>query len=140
MREWIGKRVRFTKRIEEMEAYPEQGMRARITKIDPEDTDSDDLDQHVYRIEFDYAEYDEFNRLLETANYYGIDYIANKTAREAGHYKTVETIYFGSPLLYPFEEYFVLASDTHQQLYDQFQNSSETDYVEWLENQLTHTL
>lgn len=137
MREWIGKRVRFTDRIEEMEAYPEGGMRARIMRIDSEDTRSDDLNQHVYRIEFDYAEYDEFNRLLETANYYGTGSIPNKTAREAGHYETVETIYFGSPLLYPFEEYFVLASDTHQQLHVQFQNSGETDYVEWLENQLT---
>lgn len=136
MQEWIGKQIVFTKRIEEMEAYPEQGMRARITRIDPEDTDSDDLKDHVYRIEFDYSEYDNFNRLLETANYYGRGSIPDKTAREAGHYETVETIYFGSPELYPFEDYFCLASKLHKKLHEQFAASGEDDYVSWLENQV----
>lgn len=136
MQQWIGKRIRFTDRIEEMESYPEGGMRARIISINGEDTDSPDLHNHVYRIKFDYSEYDDFNMLLETANYYGKDGIPNKTAREAGHYSKTETIYFGSPELFPFENYFQLTSKHHEKLYEQFLASGEDNYVEWLENQV----
>jgi len=136
MQEWIGKKVVFTDRIEEMECYPEVGMRARVVAINSEDTDSDDLHEHVYCIKFDYSEYDDFNRLLETANYYGRDGIPNKTARESGHYSKTETIYFGSPLLFPFENYFRLASEHHQKLHEQFHDSGEQNYVEWLEKQV----
>jgi len=136
MEQWIGKRIRFTNKIEEMECYPEGGMRARIASIRSEDTDSTDLNEHVYRIEFDYSEYDDFNRLFESANYYGRDSVPNKTAREAGHYSKTETIYFGSPLLFPFENYFRLASEHHQKLHEQFRGSGEQNYVEWLEKQV----
>lgn len=136
MEEWVGKRIVFTKKIEDMEAYPEQNMRAKILRIDPEDTGSDDLNEHVYRIQFDYSEYDDFNRLLETANYYGKDGIPNKTAREAGHYDKLETIYFGSPVLYPFEDYFRVASNHHEKLHEQFRASGRNNYVEWLEGQI----
>lgn len=136
MQEWIGKRIVFTNKIEEVEAYPEGGMRARIVSIFDEDTDSDDPYDHVYGIQFDYSEYDDFNRLLETANYYGKDNIPNKTAREAGYYEVLETIYFGSPELYPFEDYFRVASKHHEKLHEQFRTSGEHNYVEWLESQV----
>ena len=136
MEQWIGKRIRFTDKIEEMESYPEGGMRARIVSIKSKDTDISDLSDHLYLIEFDYSEYDDFNRLFESANYYGRDQVPNKTAREADHYKKLETIYFGSPQLYPFEDYFQLASQRHEKLHEQFAKSSEDDYVSWLEQQV----
>lgn len=136
MQQWIGKVIVFNNAIEEKESYPEGSMRARILSIHRDNIASSDLMEHVYRIVFDYSEYEDFNRLLETANYYGTDGIPNKTAQEAGHYQAVETVYFGSPELDPFENYFQLASKKHSKLREQFIASGENNYVEWLENQV----
>lgn len=135
MQHLIGKQIQFTNKIEDMEAYPEGGMRARIVSINEEDTDSADKHNHVFIITFDYSEYDEYNKRFETANYYGkgIGAPADKTAREAGQYHIQEKIYFGSPELWPFEEYFVLINEKSIALYDMFKASEATDYVDWLE-------
>lgn len=111
MQHLVGKTVQFTSKIEDMEAYPEKGMRARIVSIDEEDTHMSDLHDHIYKITFDYSEFDEFNKSLESANYYDGKGVACLTAREAGMYDEQETIYFGSPKLHPFEEFFTILNE-----------------------------
>lgn len=130
----IGKEIQFTSAIEEFECYPEAGMRARISKIETKYIHKTDPEDHLYLIYFDYTEYDEFNKRFETANYYGHDYVANKTAREVGHYKTVEKIYFGSPEIWPFENYFSALNDKAAALVKIFKESGAENYVDWLES------
>jgi hypothetical protein len=135
MQHLVGKEIQFTNKIEEMEAYSEGGMRARIVSITEEDTDSANKHDHIFIITFDYSEYDEYNKRFETANYYGPgrDAVADKTAREVGQYHLQEKIYFGSPKLWPFEEYFVLLNEKSVALYNKFKASGSSNYVEWLE-------
>lgn len=135
--EYVGKVVVFTKSILEMESYAEPGMRGRIVRVDEEDTHRKDIHDHMYKFYFDYSEFDEYNRRFETANYYGHDGIPNKTAREAGHYQEVEKIYFGTPELWPFENYFEPIDKKQKALVDLFNKSDYTDYVAWLESQIT---
>ena len=106
MENLIGKVVTFRPAIEDMEAYPEGGMKARIRKVCQEDTESDDLYEHVYQIVFDYSEFDQTNRNFESSNYYDSQGAAVLNAREAGLYSEIETIYFGAPEIRPFEDYF----------------------------------
>lgn len=138
MQHLVGKEIQFTNKIEEMEAYPEGGMQARIISVDAEDVNSKDKHDHIYIITFDYSEFDEYNKRFETANYYGKGYnqVADKTAREVGQYHLQEKIYFGSPELWPFEEYFTLLNEHTLQLIERFKKSGVTDYVGWLESQI----
>jgi len=136
MQHLIGKVVQFKKSIEDMEAYPENQMCARIVSIRGMYTDSPNPREHVYDIKFDYSEFDEYNARLETANYYGMDQIPNKTAREAGHYDVEESIYFGNPDIWPFENYFAVVDQNKNKLLERFKESGEENYVEWLENRV----
>lgn len=133
MNHLIGKTVQFTAMIEYMEAYPEAGMRAVITDAYCEDANSKDVNQHIYAIEFDFTNYDEFNRQFETANYYDSKHEPNLTAREAGYYKTKEKIFFGSPEIVPFKQYFTVLDEKTNRLYRQFKETGLQNYVEWLE-------
>lgn len=135
MHHLIGKEIQFTNKIEDMEAYPEDGMRARIVSIKEQDTHMEDKHDHLFIITFDYSEYDEYNKQFETANYYGSmnTRVADKTAREVGQYHLQEKIYFGSPELWPFDEYFTLLNEKSVALYNKFKASSSLNYVEWLE-------
>jgi hypothetical protein len=132
----IGKIVQFTSKIEEMEAYPEGGMRARIKSIRNRDTNSSDLHNHLYVIKFDYTDFDEFNAALEHSNYYDKKGNACLTAREANMYEQQEEIYFGSPELWPFEDYFTLLDERQNSLIVRFKESGAANYIEWLENQV----
>jgi hypothetical protein len=136
MKELIGKVVQFTQKIEDMESYPEGGMRARIVSLNEKDTHMKDPRDHLYVIEFDYSEFDEFNENLEKSNYYDKHGIACLTAREANMYEAKERIYFGSPKLWPFENYFTLLNERQNILHDRFKKSGATNYVEWLESQI----
>jgi hypothetical protein len=136
MQHLIGKTIQFTSKIEDMEAYPEKGMRARIVSISPDKVKSSDLRDHVYKIVFDYTEFDQFNATLEASNYYDRNGVACLTARQANMYEPQETIYFGSPELWPFEDYFILLNDRQCNLIARFKESGEPNYVEWLENQI----
>lgn len=135
MQHLVGKTIQFTSKIEYMEAYPEKGMRGRIVSIDEQDTHMDDLEDHVYKILFDYSEFDDFNKSLESSNYYDRNGNACLTAREAKWYKPQEVIYFGSPELWPFEDYFTILDDRQNALLTRFKESGATNYVEWLESQ-----
>jgi hypothetical protein len=132
----IGKDIQFTANIEDMEAYPEGGMRARIVNIIAYDTRNENPEEHLYKIVFDYSKFDQFNALLETSNYYDKNGIACLTAREANRYEEVETIWFGSPEIYPFEKYFTLLNEKSQTLFDRFKESGASNYIEWLEDQI----
>jgi hypothetical protein len=136
MQHLIGKNVQFTSKIEEMEAYPENSMRARIVSIVEKDTDNADVHEHMYKITFDYSDFDEFNAALEAPNYYNKDGVACLTAREANMYKKQELIYFGSPTLWPFENYFTVLGEKSNALIARFKESGATNYVEWLESQI----
>ena len=136
MQNLIGKTIQFTSKIEDMEAYPEKGMRARIVSIDEQDTHMADLNDHLYKITFDYSEFDEFNKSLESANYYDRKGVACLTAREANMYEPQELIYFGSPELWPFEDYFTTLDARQNALLARFKESGTTNYVEWLESQI----
>jgi hypothetical protein len=132
----VGKIVQFTAKIEDIEAYPESGMRARILYIHEQFTDNEDPREHLYRIVFDYSEFDDFNRQFESSNYYDKDGVARLNAREAKQYQMQETIYFGSPTLFPFEDYFVFLNEHQKNLLALFKESGHDNYVEWLENQV----
>ena len=81
-----GTRIAVTAKnpVEDWEGYVEAGMRMEVTKY--RRPPNDDL---AY-ITVDYTKYDEFNKALESANYY--DKKANPclTAREHGSYKVTE--------------------------------------------------
>lgn len=136
MQHLVGKQVQFTSKIEDLECYPEEGMRATIKSIYASDTRSDDPSEHIYDIKFDFTEFDKFNKAYETANYFGMDRIPNKTAREAGYYNTIEEIYFTSPEVEPFESYFTVLNPKQSALIEAFKVSGHSNYVEWLENQI----
>ncbi len=136
MQHLIGKTVQFTSHIEDMEAYPENGMRARIVSVEEKDVYSKDLRDHMYIITFDYSEFDKFNEKLEKSNYYDKHGSACLTAREANMYEEKEPIYFGSPELYPFKTYFTLLDKKQETLLSRFKESGKSNYVEWLEDQI----
>jgi hypothetical protein len=136
MQHLVGKTIQFTKKIEDMEAYPENGMRARIVSIDESDTHSPSLHDHMYRITFDYSEFDDYNKALESSNYYDRMGVPCLTAREAGMYAPDELIYFGSPKLWPFEDCFTTLDARQNALLARFKESDATNYVEWLEGQI----
>jgi hypothetical protein len=136
MKHLIGKTIQFTSKIEEIEAYAEKGMRARVVSINEKYTHRPDIHDHVYEIKFDYSEFDEFNKNLESSNYYDRNNVACLTAREVGVYEPVEVICFGSPQLYPFEDYFTILNEKQNNLLARFKESGATNYVEWLESQI----
>lgn len=136
MQELIGKDITFKPGIEDMEAYAEGGMRARVVSVEAQDTRSRDKHDHVYKITFDYTEFDEYNRRFESSNYYDKNGKPTLSAREANWYNPQETIYFGSPELWPFEDYFEVNGEERRQLVAEFKASGETDYVAWLEQKV----
>lgn len=80
--------IEFKKEAAEWELYPEANMRAYMThgRIDGPADD-------VGCINFDYTKFDEFNRKYESSNYYDESDNPRLTAREAGYYNPVESIY-----------------------------------------------
>ncbi len=132
----VGKTVRFLGKIEEMEANCDPNQRARIVSVREEDTNSLDKYEHVYVITFDYSEFEEYNDNFASSNYYDKDQRPILTAREAGQYSTQEDVYFGSPDIWPFEDYFTPLGDKAFALIEKFKQSGETNYIAWLENQV----
>lgn len=109
MQNLVGKVIQFDEKIVDMEAYPDPGMRARIVSIVMENWHSSDIEDHTYVIKFDYSEFEDFNKSYEVANWW-LAAGDLGTARDAGAYSAQETIYFGSPELYPFDDYFKLVN------------------------------
>jgi hypothetical protein len=136
MEHLIGKVVFFKEKIEDMECYPEVGMKAVIVGIDESGYRGGDVSEHIYTITFDYSEFDDYNKRFESSNYFGKDGLANLNAREANQYDTKEHIYFGSPIIDPFEKYFELLDENQLKLAANFKASGETDYIKWLEDKV----
>jgi hypothetical protein len=130
----LGKVIQFNEAIEEIEAYPEKGMRARIESIVSRDTHLPDPKDHLYLITFDYAEFDAFNAQIESSDYYDKRGVACLTARQANMYEVQEQVYFASPDYLPFERYFTVLGERNEKLLSAFKKSGAENYVEWLES------
>lgn len=115
--------VTFTKSIEDCEGYAEANMRARVTGARFKHDD-------MLVFAMDFSEFDDFNRPLESANYYDKEGAAVLTAREAGYYKPVDD-YFLMPDV---EAPFAVVEAEQLQLYDRYRASGASEsYVCWLE-------
>lgn len=136
MQNLIGNVVEFQKEILNCESYAEPEMRARVLHIEANNAGYPDLNDHIYTITFDFGEFDEFNKQFENYNYYDHNGVAQLNARQAGYYKPQDRIYFSSPELYPFEMYFKIVDQKTNTLHEKFKQSGETNYVNWLENQV----
>lgn len=121
--------VTFTKNVEDLEGFPQENMRARITSAR---RDMDD----VIALEFDYGPYEDYNRPFESSKYYDKRGQAVLTAREAGKYQVKVTHYFDPDS--PFGFYFVKVHGNqlrNLELYNEERRPHQT-YVDWLEERL----
>jgi hypothetical protein len=79
--------VECGKRIEDLEDYPEPGMRMMVLggTVDNQD---------IARVAVDFEPFDAHNRAFESANYYDSDRVPRLTAREKGSYKPKTNLHF----------------------------------------------
>ena len=120
--------VTFKAEVEDLEGYPEAGMKARIVS-------AQDHHDDVVRIMFDFSDFDAHNKTLEKSNYYDKQGKPTLTAREAGFYKPADHLFF----LRDDEvtRYFDIANDASTALLAEFSASGTTSsYVGWLEQEL----
>lgn len=98
----VGRVVVFNSVVDDYEDYPEEGMKARIKQVSYDKVHN--VSDRCHRITLDYGEFDEFNKVRETANYYDSEGRACLTAREAGFYKSVDVMFVGGTVdLIPFD-------------------------------------
>ena len=117
-----------TSAIEDLDGYPERGMRARIVGIEPKRDD-------MVNVEFDFTEFDGHNRAFESSNYYDKSGHPTLTARDYGAYHPREKFYFMADDA--LAKYLTLESDARVALYSEFVASSvEASYVQWLEDRV----
>ena len=83
-----GQVVIFTKSAEDLECYPEEGMKGRVLEMRQEH------DGEVINVLFDFSEFDEHNMAIESRCYYDKHNQPILTAREAGCYFAQDLIYF----------------------------------------------
>lgn len=121
--------VEFVSGVEDLEAYPEAGMRATITSVIRDHDDED-----VFIVGLDFTEHDEFNKAFESTNYFDRNGNPTLTAREAGCYLLKENIYVMSSD--ETTKYFNLIdrSPLYQKYLDE---KPSVSYVEWLERLVT---
>jgi hypothetical protein len=137
---YIGKVITFKPACEDLESYCEAGMKAKVTNISLMRHAEVEQDM-VYLVKLDYTDFDDYNRKFETANYYDKLGNPNLTAREAGFYKSEDTLYLGSNDIFPWDNYFKVEYDSiSDRMYTRYANSN-TDktitYLKWLEIQLS---
>lgn len=129
-RHLIGKVVTFKDEIEECESYLEKGMKARIEGV------KRDGDETLI-FKFNMEPFEDWNKPLETSNYYDKDGNPTLTARQAGYYSAVEDYYL--PNEQDLSRYFeVQNNDFANKLYEAY-NAQKTEgqtYVDWLESML----
>ena len=118
--------VEFVKGVEDLECYPETGMRATITGVIPKHDD-------VLELRVSYLKYDDFNIKFESSNYYDSNQQPVLTAREAGYYSLKESIFVMADD--DVEKYMTLL--TPNEMFDTWNASlKEVSYVAWLENRV----
>lgn len=132
---FIGKAVEFKSGVEDLEGYAEKGMRATIMSIKKSGSDDD-----VCVIEFDFTQFDEYNKQFESSNYYDKknNDKACLNAREAGCYKLHEKYYLYAGMNWDgdTDEVFSFLCDMNDisLLKETFEKSGESSYVGWLES------
>lgn len=125
--------VTFKKGILDKEGYAEPGMRARLISV----RDSGD-DDGVGVLHVDFAEFDEFNKQFELANYHDKSGVPCLTARQAGQYKPQEDIYVD--INYDIDGDMEIEASDRLKLYDHFiAEKSDKSYVCWLEDMVLST-
>lgn len=125
--------VEFKEKIEDLESYPEKGMRATVTGavIDHEEYDGD----AVIRLFVDYSKFDAENASLEAHNYYDKNGEPTLTAREAGWYKIKDTLYVMAND--DAEAYLTILAKQTTELFEEYKASNSTlSYVAWLESKV----
>lgn len=86
----VGTVIQFKKGINEMECCIDPGMKGRVVSVRLIHQDTDD--SYVI-MKVNLEEFAEYNKLYEQSNYYNKYGEPVLTAREAGFYEEVETIY-----------------------------------------------
>ncbi len=137
---YIGKVITFKPACEDLESYCEAGMKAKVISISLERKEEKEQDL-VYLVKLDYTDFDDYNRKFETANYYDKSGSPILTAREAGFYKPLDTLYLGSDLIWPWNNYFEVEHDsTANRMYERYSHANtdkNVTYLSWLETQLS---
>lgn len=122
--------VEFGPQIEDAEAYPEPGMRAVAQLYQSHDPEG-------CHITFDFGAFDAHNLALEKANYYDKSGNATLTARQANHYKPVDTVYFDPEA--EMAPWFTPLDSPRLKLMTEFSQSAAAKpqtYVRWLEDRV----
>lgn len=119
--------IQFTKKAEDLESYPEEGMRALLVGARI-------IDEDVVVLTMDYRKFDEFNKTIESSNYYDKSGVPRLTAREAGCYQPVDDLYMAA--LDKVSDYFSFLEENT--LFNQYiaDPDGANSYVEWLENKV----
>lgn len=116
--------VEFGPQIEDLECYPEPGMRAHIVTAER-------IDDDVFTVLVSYADFEDLNRGLETANYWDANGSPTLTAREAGKYRQEERLPLpGFGDLAPF---LTVADDALMRRLAAYRASGAKSYFAWLE-------
>lgn len=109
--------VEFTKRIDDMESYLDHGMKARVVNVVFEDAFPDDEGGDLYKVFFNFAEFDDYNASFEQANWYDKNGDPVLTAAQAGCKPSdgLESVYM---MEYPdkYGDYFNIVADDHSVL------------------------
>ena len=117
-----------TSAIEDLEGYPEKGMRARVVGCA---TKRDDM----MALTFDFSEFETHNAPFESANYFDKAGHATLTARENGAYKPQESFYVMADDLVA--RLMLLESDARMGIFNDYTASgSAQTYVQWLEDHM----
>jgi hypothetical protein len=115
--------IEFKKAIEALECYPEAGMRARLT-------DAKYGDGYI-EIFVSYEEFESTNRTLESATFIDSSGRPRLTAREAGLYRPIDSIYIGLD----WQEYLTVVHSGVERLLKAFNERKDKGltYLQWLE-------
>ena len=117
----------------DVDFYAEPGMRARLVAAEADPTDRD-----LVRATFDFTEFEDHNRSYESANWYDLKWRGPgerlTTAREAGHYRSQDSIYLPAILT---DEIAEVAIGGHRHFAAWKASGCSMPYVAWLEAELT---
>lgn len=121
--------VEFVPGVEDLECYPEKGMRATVISV------VDDNDTGVLKLRVSYEKFDEYNKSFESYNYFDKARQPVLNARSAGYYTVEETIYVMAND--KIEKYMRVLYDNSTALYDAYRlEAPGISYTLWLENKV----
>lgn len=125
--------IEFVPGVEDLECYPETGMRATLVSI------TEDGDKDLVKLHVNYEDFDEFNTAFESRNYFDREGKPVLTAREAGYYHEDETIYvMGSDKV---DKWLRIIDDGATALYAAFRlEAPGISYTRWLENKIMNNV